>query len=164
MIESIIFYGLATITVIPAILVVSQRNIFHSALWLVLCLLGVGGIFAMLAADFLFGVQILVYAGGITVVLLFVVMLSGKPSDWVSPVVNDKAWGAFLFSVMFVAVIVTSLHSWAPQAITREPILTTGALGELLFRHMLLPLEVIGLVMVVGLVGAIYFSSKRFTR
>ena len=55
---------------IPALLVVLVKNVFHSALWLVLSLLGVAGIYAMLAADFLFAVQLMVYAGGIMVILI----------------------------------------------------------------------------------------------
>src|SRR5947207_2092782 len=98
MVESIIFYFLAAVVIVPAIRVVSVRNVFHAALWLIVSLGGVAGIYALLAADFLFAVQLLVYVGGVMVLLLFVVLLSGKPSDWAGRQVNEKAWLAALFS------------------------------------------------------------------
>jgi NADH:ubiquinone oxidoreductase subunit 6 (subunit J) len=117
----------------------------------------------MLAADFLFAVQLLVYAGGIMVVLLFVVLLSGKASDWAGRQVNDKALGAALFSLFFVVVIISTLLSWPMTAVTSQPEVTTGRLGELFMSGMVLPLEVISLVLVAALVGAIFFSSKKIS-
>lgn len=162
MMETVIFYILAILTVVPAFMVVTIKNVFHAALWLIVSLLGVGGFYAMLAADFIFAVQLLVYAGGVMVVLLFVVLLSGKPSDWAGVQVNDKALGAGIFSLLFVAVIVTALLNWPMKEIPAEkPVTTTGPLGELLMGQMVLPLEVISLVIVAALVGAVYFSSKK---
>lgn len=161
MMETIIFYILATMVVVPAVLVVTVKNVFHSALWLVFSLISVAGVYAMLAADFLFAVQLLVYAGGIMVVMLFVVLLSGKPSDWNVPQLNEKSWGAALFSVFFVAVIGTTLHHWVFQIVESQPEVTTAKLGQLLLTKMVLPLEVVALVMLVSLLGAIFFSSKK---
>lgn len=161
MIESIIFFALAVMTIVPAVLVVSVRNVFHSALWLVACLTGVAGIYAMLAADFLFAVQLLVYIGGVMVVLLFVILLSGKPADWQTPQVNEKAWAAGIFSLFFVVVVGTAVHSTALVPVPSSPKPTTGELGTLLVGPMVLPLEIISLVLVAALVGAIYFSVKR---
>jgi len=96
--ETFFFYFLAAFVIIPAILVVAMKNVFHSALWLTASLLGVAGVYAMLGADFLFAAQLMVYAGGIMVILIFVVLLSGKPSDWAGRQVNEKAWAAALFS------------------------------------------------------------------
>jgi len=159
--QAVIFYTLAALTVIPALLVVSVKSVFHSALWLILSLLGVAGLYAFLAADFLFAVQLMVYAGGIMVVLLFVVLLSGKPSDWAGVQVNDKALGAALFSIFFLAVIVTMLLNWPMNALPTEAQLTAGRLGELFMGAMILPLEVISLVLVAALVGAVFFSAKK---
>lgn len=162
MIETIVFAFLSLMVLVPAILVVSQKNVFHSALWLVLSLLGVGGLYAMLAADFLFAVQLLVYAGGIMVILLFVVLLSGKPTDWIEKQVNEKALGAFLFSIFFFVAIFTTLYSWGVhENPAKDPQVTVGRLGDLLLGAMGLPFEIISLVLVAALVGAIYFSKKR---
>lgn len=162
MLESLIFYVLAAMVVIPALLVVTVRNVFHSALWLVLSLSGVAGLYAMLAADFLFAVQILVYVGGVMVVLLFVILLSGKPSDWAGTQVNEKAWAAALFSVFLVAALVSALFRWAlPSNASATPELTTGRLGKLLLTEMVLPFEFISLVLVAALIGAVYFSVRK---
>lgn len=161
MIHTVIFYLVAAMVVLPALLVVTMKNVFHSALWLVVSLCGVAGLYAMLAADFLFAVQLLVYVGGVMVLLLFVVLLCGKPSDWVGRQVNEKAWAAGLFSLFLVAALGSVIIGW-PMITTEIPALvTTGRLGELLVHEMVLPFEVISLVLVAALVGAIYFSVKK---
>jgi len=161
MMESILFYLLAAMVLVPAILVVTSKNIFHCALWLIVSLSAVSGLYAMLAADFLFAVQLLVYSGGIMVVLLFVVLLSGRPSDWKIAQVNEKAAGAVLFILLLVGILLSALSAWRPLLKIAPPQPTTGALGQLLLNQMVLPFEVISLVLVASLVGAIYFSSKR---
>lgn len=161
MMPTVIFSFLAALVLIPAILVVAVKNVFHSALWLVVSLAGVAGVYAMLAADFLFAVQLLVYVGGIMVVLLFVVLLSGSPKDWEGKQVNEKAWAASLFSLFFVAAISSILWNAPITEVASDPKLTTGQLGTLLLGDMILPFEIISLVLVAALVGAIYFSQKR---
>ena len=96
MIETIVFLFLSAITLGSAILVVTLRNIFHSALWLIVTLAGVAGLYAFLGADFLFAVQILLYGGGVMVVLLFVVLLSGRPSDWAGNQFNTQTLSSIL--------------------------------------------------------------------
>ncbi len=161
MIESVVFYLLAVLVIVPAILVVSLKNVFHSALMLILSLLGVAGLYAMLAADFLFAVQLLVYAGGIMVLLLFVILLSGTPADWSIPQVNDKALGAAFFSFLIIGMMGFAIFQWPFDDVRALPEPTTKLLGELLMGPMILPLEVVSLVMVVALIGAVYFSIKR---
>lgn len=161
MLENILFYGLAALIVVPAVCVVAVRNVFHAALWLVASLAGVAGMYAFLAADFLFAVQLLVYAGGITVILLFIVLLSGKPADWAGAQINEKAWPAFLFCGLFVALIISTIAQWPLRTQLETPRTTVGQLGGLLLNEMVLPFEAISLVLVAALVGAIYFSAKR---
>jgi len=81
MLQQIVFFSLAAVTVLSALAVVTMRNTVHSALFLGLTLGGVGGLFAMLGADFLFAGQIMVYVGGIALLVMFVVMLLGRASD-----------------------------------------------------------------------------------
>ena len=71
MIQSVVFYSLAGLTILAALAVVTLRNVLHSALFLGVCLAGVAGLFASLSADFLFAVQILIYVGGISILILF---------------------------------------------------------------------------------------------
>ena len=81
MMESIVFYSLAAVTLVSALMVVTLRNTFHSALFLGLSLAGVAGIFGTLGSDFLFAAQIMIYVSGIAVLILFVVLLSGEEGD-----------------------------------------------------------------------------------
>ena len=142
-------------------MVVGTKNVFHSALWLVASLIGVGGMYAMLAADFLFAVQLMVYAGGVVVILLFVILLSGKPSDWAGVQVNEKAWAAGLFSLFLLTLLGTAIARWPMAVKNVSPELTVARLGHLLLGEMVLPFELVSLVLLVSLVGALYFSSKR---
>ncbi len=75
MLETILFYIFASVAVVSAILVITQRNVVHSAMFLAATLLAVAGIFLTLHAEFLAGVQVIVYVGGILVLFVFVIML-----------------------------------------------------------------------------------------
>ncbi len=161
MIETFIFYLLAAITIIPAILVVSLKNVFHSALYLILSLLGVAGFYAMLGADFVFTVQLLVYAGGVMVILLFVVLLSGKPSDWKGAQVNEHAWLSAIAAIIVLAAIGAVIYKWPFVLQPASQQVTSARLGQLLLTDMLLPFEIISLVLVASLVGAVYFSARK---
>ena len=160
MIEKLVFALLAFMTLVPALLVVTLRNVFHVALCLVLSLTGVAGLFALLGADFLFVAQILLYVGGITVLLLFVVLLSGRPRDWVIRSVNKQWAGALVVSAMFMALL-ASLFRFLPETpAPAEMHPTTGPLGLLLLRDMVLPFEALSLVILAALVGVILFSKR----
>src|SRR5579885_2648517 len=91
--QQIVFYSLAALTLLSALAVVTMRNTVHSALFLGLCLAGVAGLFGVLGADFLFAGQIMVYVGGIALLVMFVVMLLGRASDLHLRQVNSHwAW------------------------------------------------------------------------
>ncbi|MBK8871383.1 MAG: NADH-quinone oxidoreductase subunit J [Elusimicrobia bacterium] len=163
MIESAVFGLLSAMILVPAILAVTLKNIFHCALWLVVSLTGVGGMFALLGADFLFVSQILVYAGGITVLLLFVVLLSGSPKDWVVKQVNAQwGWGLILTGI-FVGLLAALFRKLpaAPVPNPSEP--TTARLGLLLIRDWVFPFEAISLVLLAALIGAVHFSKRDKT-
>ncbi len=160
MIQAAIFLCLSLLVVVPAALVVTVKNVFHAAIYLVLSLTGVAGLFAMLGADFLFVVQLLVYSGGIVVLLMFVVLLSGSPKDWVVKQVNGQWLVSLVVSACFVWLLAALFHhlpAETPDAL--EP--TTAPLGLLLLRDMVLPFEAISLVLLAALVGAIFFTRKK---
>lgn len=161
MIEKLVFALLAFLVVVPAALSVTLKNVFHCALFLVLALTGVAGLFAMLGADFLFVTQLLVYAGGITVLLLFVVLLSGRPKDWIARQVNAQWIVGLLLSGMFVGLLATVFKQMpVPDALVPAAP-TTAALGLVLIRDWVLPFEAVSLVLLAALVGAVHFSKGR---
>lgn len=161
MIEQAVFYFLSAMVLVPALLVVTLRNVFHAGLFLALCMTGLGGLFALLGADFLFAVQILLYAGGVTVLLIFVVLLAGGPQEWAAQQVNGQWLAAILLSALFVAFL-TALVKRLPMGAgpwLAEP--TTARLGLLLLRDLVLPFEAVSLVLLAALVGAVHFSRKE---
>lgn len=162
MIESIGFYSFAALTLIGALLVVTLRNTVHSALSLGLCLAGVAGIFANLGADFLFASQLLIYVGGIAVLIVFAVMLLGRTSDLHLRQVNEQ-WAAAL-----LICAVTWVGLWRAAKIFAHLIppetgllKTTRAIGLLMMGDLAVPFEVISLVLLAALLGAVFFSHKE---
>ena len=159
MFHQIVFYSLAAMTLLSALAVVTMRNTVHSALMLGVTLLGVAGLFAMLGADFLFGGQIMVYVGGIALLVMFVVMLLGRASDLHLRQVNNQ-WAAAFFicavsSVGLWRVIRGFAHTAAP--VPASP--TTAAIGRLLLGDYAVPFEVVSLLLTAALLGAVFFSE-----
>ena len=161
MIEAAVFSLLVVMILVPSVLAVSLKNIFHCALWLVLSLTGVGAVFALLGSDFLFVAQILVYAGGITVLLLFVVLLAGSPKDWVIKQVNGQWAWSLLLAGIFMALLATLFRQLPEPAVLAETAPVTKALGMTLVRDMVLPFEAVSLVLLAALVGAIHFGKRN---
>jgi NADH-quinone oxidoreductase subunit J len=160
MIQKAVFVLLSLLTLVPALLAVTVRNVFHAALWLVLSLTGVAGFFALLGADFLFVAQLLVYSGGIMVLLLFVVLLSGSPKDWAQKAFNAEGANGFLVAAVFTATLAFLLRLVPEGTVLAPAQPTTAPLGLLLLREMVLPFEVLSLVLLAALVGAVHFSKK----
>lgn len=158
MIETLVFYSLAAVILVSALAVVTMRNTIHSALFLGLALAGTAGIFALLGADFLFAGQILVYVGGIAVLIMFVVMLLGRASDLHLRQVNSQWMAALLIcgismiGLMRIARTPLKLESLPASAPT------TRALGHILLGQYAVPFELVSLVLMAALLGAVFFS------
>ncbi|MBI4054591.1 MAG: NADH-quinone oxidoreductase subunit J [Elusimicrobia bacterium] len=158
----VLFYLLAGILLCSAICTVTLRNIVHAALFLGLALTSVAGLFAMLEADFLFSAQLLIYVGGIAVLILFVVLLSGRREDLHARQLNEQWLGVFL------VCLVSCLALWKVYAAfshglpgTSPPSSTTQPLGKLLLTEYLVPFELISLILLAALLGAVYFTKSE---
>ncbi|MFA5138954.1 MAG: NADH-quinone oxidoreductase subunit J [Elusimicrobiota bacterium] len=153
-----LFWPLAGVTLLSALGVVTLRNTMHSALLLGLSLAGVAGLYLSLGADFLFAAQLLVYVGGIALLILFVVMLSGR-ADEMRLRQTHSTW---LAAVMVCGVVFFGL--WRIVALARGVLAetrtapTTAPLGVWLLGEMAVPFELITLVLVAALVGAVVFG------
>jgi len=154
------FYSIAAITLISALGVVTLRNVLHSALLLGLSVAGVAGLFATMGADFVFAAQILIYVTGIAVLVLFVVMLAGRASDLRLRQVNKQWFPALLVcTVIFWGIWrFASVFKAARGAASAQP--TTAAIGRLLLSDLAVPFELISVILVVALVGAVVFSKR----
>jgi NADH-quinone oxidoreductase subunit J len=163
-VEDVFFYVFAALTLLCAILVVANpfsRNPVTSAMFLVLTIISMSGLFLLLHAFFLAAVQILVYAGAVMVLFLFVIMLLDLKEEQRRRI---KFFGlaAGLVSVgIVVSIFIKSLASIktnaAPPTLEGE----TYALGKLLFTQYTLPFEVVSVLLLVAMVGVILLSKKK---
>lgn len=161
MIEQIVFYMLASVILLSALGVVLMRNVMHSALCLGLCLAGVAGIFASLGSDFLFAAQILVYVGGIAVLILFVVLLAGRASDQVLRQINEQWMAAALICGIFLWSFARAAGQFAGLTLRSEPAATTLSIAGLLLGEYAVPFELTSLILLASMVGAVLFGRRK---
>ncbi len=156
-----VFYILAAIIVGSGVMVVSLKNIFHCALFLVLSLFGVAGIYILLSAEFLAAVQVLIYVGAITILMIFAIMLTAKLYSAKIRQSNEQVIpGIIIVAALLVATIVTlSRTAWklsdaAPQ------VESTVGIGRMLLTKYVLPFEVVSVVLLSALIGAIVIARR----
>ncbi|PCI40454.1 MAG: NADH-quinone oxidoreductase subunit J [Elusimicrobia bacterium] len=156
--EHIVFYSLSSVALISALGVVLMRNVLHCALMLGLSLMAVAGLFGSLGADFLFAGQIVVYVTGVAVLVLFVVMLAGRESELNSPQTNDKWPLALVIGAITFGGFWRFFGAYADTYATTDAEPTTRGIGILLLSDYALPFELISLILIAALIGAIHFS------
>jgi NADH-quinone oxidoreductase subunit J len=163
--EPYLFYILAGLTLVCGLLVVANpfsRNPVTSAMFLALTIASLAGLFVMLHAFFLAAVQILVYAGAVMVLFLFVIMLL-NPQEEERRSFRKAALGIALLAVGSLAALMlrTIDRSSAGAGLTPELEGGTQELGRLLFTQYLLPFEIVSVLLLVGMVGVIVLSKKE---
>ena len=162
LIAQIIFYFFAAMTIASAAVVVFARNLIRSAFALLFTFFGVASLYAFMGADFLAATQMVIYVGGILVLLLFGVMLTHKLYD-----LNLKSETYQFFPALIVVISVFALlatvmlrsrwHTAEPNAV--EP--TTAAIGSLLMNDYVLPFEVASVLLLIALIGAATIVRRR---
>jgi NADH-quinone oxidoreductase subunit J len=158
-----VFYIFAFITIVSAVIVVFSRNIMYAAFALLFTFFGVAGLYVLLAADFLAITQILIYVGGILVLMLFGVMLT---SNVVS--VDIKTGTFHTIPAMFIVAVVAGSFAglfysiWSDVGTpTTTPDTTTPTLGQMLMTSYVLPFEVASVVLLVALIGAAFIARRE---
>ncbi len=156
---TVIFGAMALALIILSIMVVTARSIFRAAIALTAALGVVAGLFALLGADFVAASQLLIYVGGIMIIMLFVIMLSQRPQGDVERQTNEQwVWGALFALAVACGLIVQFRAVYRGVFATAVPTPTTAALGRLFLGDMIIPFEAISLVLLAALVGAVYFG------
>ena len=162
--QPILFWMLAALSVASALSVILASRPVYAVLGLVGTLFALSVLFATLQATFVAIIQILIYAGAILVLFLFVVMLL----DMAPEVTFQRRWGvvglaALLFGAAFVWELIIAARSFVPSAAGAASPLpgTTGAVGKLLFTTYALPFEVASLLLLVGVIGAVVLAKKK---
>lgn len=161
MFERIVFYSLSCVTLISAVMVVTLRNTVHSALFLGLTLAGVAGLFASLGSDFLFAGQLMIYVGGIAVLIIFVVMLLGRASDLHRRQTNSQWLAALLICAITLAALLRLSGMFTGLVVATEPVPTTRLLGLILMGPYALPFELVSLVLMAALLGALFYARTE---
>ena len=166
------FYGLAAIMIIGGILVITRKNAVHSALALITTLLAQAGLYLMLYAPFVAGVQIILYAGGIMVLFLFVIMLISIERNmkerqfnkqWLIGIVAAGALGG-----LFIAVYTTTTKGrvlFPPGRPVYQDMQNTQDIANLLFQRStgtyMFAFEIASLLLLVAIIGAVVMAKKR---
>jgi len=162
------FIYLAIVIIGCAIKVISSRNPVHSALFMLPLFFHVAGIYILLNAEFVAAVQVLVYAGAILVLFLFVVMLLNVKVESTGESFQDT-WPAVIPLAITLAgfIMVTLIGSgmdgmmgdWSPEAV--EAIGNSQAIGRVLYTDFLFPFEAASVILLVAMIGAIVLAKKR---
>jgi NADH-quinone oxidoreductase subunit J len=153
--------GVAVLVLGASLGVVLARNLFHSVLWLALALVGTAGLFVLLHAEFLAAVQVLLYAGGVVTIVVFAIMLTERlVGDSLRQTNRGIAAGAVVAAVVFVGLAGTILRAPRPVA-PPAPDLATAALGRAVLTEWVLAFEVLGVLLVAALLGALYLARTE---
>jgi len=165
MMEQAFFFYFAFVIAVAAVLVVAVRNPIYSALALLIMFFHVAGLYVTLHAEFLAAVQIIVYAGAILVLYLFVVMLLNLRQDDR----YHRQWpmaAAVGVTLVIEAIVLTAMKGWTSPVVAAGTETTVGAagnaeaIGDVLYSTYLFPFEVASLILLVAMIGAIILAKK----
>ncbi len=170
MLDTVLFYSFAVLVLGGGIFTITRRSAVHSAISLIVSLLGVAGLYLLQVAEFLFAVQIVLYVGGIMVLFLFVIMLVNL-DDAAHMREFNRQWLVALAAVTVVGAELgyffhrgaASFHRVAYVLAATVPAAAgnTEALADSLFSEYLLPFEIASLVLLVAVVGSVIMAKKR---
>jgi NADH-quinone oxidoreductase subunit J len=165
MMNKLIFFYFAIVILASAILTITRRNPVHSILFMLLLFFHIAGVFVLLNAEFLAAVQIIVYAGAILILYLFVVMLLNVDRE-ISAARANRFWPWMVaFGILIAGEIVLLISRGTFPADTSQPMLLAGTgvkeLGMVLYQKYLVPFEIASVILLVGLVGAVMLAKKN---
>ena len=157
----ILFWFIASFTIISAFFVVLNNQLLYSAIALLFTLFGIAGLYIYLWADFIAGVQLLVYIGGINVLIIFGIMLTNRIASVRLSQTNIQQGlgGAISLWLFIIVAIVVTKTNWY-QVEPLEPTSTVRGVGKLLLTKYLLPFEAVSVLLLGALIGAAVLSRK----
>jgi NADH-quinone oxidoreductase subunit J len=169
MLNTALFYAFAALVLGGAVLTITRRNAVHSAISLIVSLLGVAGLYLLQQAEFLFAVQIVLYIGGIMVLFLFVIMLVNLDHaakerqfnrQWLIGLAAAGLVGAQLAWFLFKGRASFRIaETGLPGASAGEG--NTELIADVLFREYLLPFEIVSVLLLVAVVGSVVMAKRR---
>jgi NADH-quinone oxidoreductase subunit J len=168
MLNTALFYIFALLVLGGGVLTITRRNAIHSAISLIVSLLGVAGLYLLQSAEFLFAVQIILYVGGIMVLFLFVIMLVNLDEAAKERQFN-RQWLVALAAVLAVAAEIgyfiyrgrAGFHLAEAPAAAAVALGNTEMVADSLFSEYLLPFEITSVLLLVAVVGSVVMAKKR---
>lgn len=161
--SSLVFYALAAATLVGALGVALSQNIIYSALSLLGALLGVAGLYVFLSADYLAVTQVLIYVGGVLVLILFSVMLTRRldqPSQ-TNPSGNGFPAATIAGCMLGLFTFVAWKTPWKMAAEEMKDLDTTRMFGNILLKQDLLPFEAMSFLLLAALIGSVVIARQR---
>ena len=162
--KPLVFYVFALLTIGSAVIVVTVRNIVHAAFSLMVTLFSIAGLYVFLQADFLAATQVIVYVGGILVLILFgVMMTSGRLDMKLKMERGQLFWGGLVTILIFSLLLgVIRRTPWNVQEELGSVEGTTSQIGKTILQgEFLLPFEVASVILLIALIGAVLISRKE---
>ncbi|MEW5819287.1 MAG: NADH-quinone oxidoreductase subunit J [Cyanobacteriota bacterium] len=165
---TISFYILAFLSLLGAMGVVFNKKIVNSGLMLLLCFLSIAGLFLLLNADFVAMAQILVYSVGIAIIVIFAIMLTNPNSTQADIFKRPRSIISliscfFLMILMFMAIFADPFIRMLPSGLTTQRLIeagTSGIIGKALFTVYVLPFEIISILLLVAIIGAVLLARR----
>jgi len=165
--ESILFYLFAFVAVFSAYYVTKSRNPVNSALWLVTTFICLAVFYIMLDAPFMAAIQIMVYAGAIMVLIVFVIMLLNLGTTTKGRYARARVWASFVSILMLILTnffIRRSIPTGKVGDVTKQMVESYGhteLIGKAMFTDFLLPFEIASILLLVAIVGAVILSKRE---
>ena len=165
MLNKVIFFYFAAVILLSAALMITRRNPVHSVMSMLLLFFHIAGVFVLLNAEFLAAVQLIVYAGAILILYLFVVMLLNVDQESQGPRAN-RFWSWMVgFGILGAGEIVLLLLRGSfpdsSDVVVTEAGAGVKALGIALYTRYLVPFEIASVILLVGLIGAVMLAKKK---
>jgi NADH-quinone oxidoreductase subunit J len=166
MLGTLLFYTFSVLTVGGAILTITRRNVVMSAVWLIASLLGVAGLFLLQGAEFLFVAQLILYIGGVVLLILIALMLvtAQQPAETKR---YRKAWPVVLAVGLLLGgelIYVFSRAALPPASAAQVSTANTESVADTLFTHYLAAFEIASVILLVAIIGAVVMGQRREER
>ena len=164
--QEVVFWVLAAVMTVSALRVVTSANVVHAALYLVGALMGAAALYVLLLAEFVAWVQVLVYVGAIVVLMLFGLMLTRAPIGRSNLDNNQRLLAALVAGAVFIVTSIVLIDAFKDENVNIDVTegIRTQEVGDLIFRAFVLPFEVISVLLLAALVGAIVMARRDDAR
>jgi NADH:ubiquinone oxidoreductase subunit 6 (subunit J) len=160
--EVVTFWGLCILLIGSALAVVLTKNLFHSVLYLALSLTATAGVFLALDAEFLAAVQLLLYAGGVVTIVVFAIVVTERlVGDRITQTSRHILAGLVLAGALLLALLRVLRGADLPVERPVIAVDVTRAIGQVLLTEFVLPFELLAVLLLVGLLGALYFARPE---